>query len=268
MSHSPLDIKNDTAKVTANAEAFEKLYIQLRKKEQRVYTDDEVLDLPTVPATHPHFKEWLLRKRSCEGLVKYLDKKNQPLDILEVGCGNGWLSAQLAKKISGKVVGMDINKEELTQATRVFGDISNLRFVSGDIRSTQPEYSSFDVIVFAASLQYFHSLKEIMQYAFQWLRAGGEVHILDTIFYNKNNVDAARQRTKDYYTALGYPEAAAYYYHHCIEDLKNFSAKVLYDPTSWRHKLSKDKNPFFWVCIKKPGNRKATLDPFSTLSRG
>lgn len=254
MSHSSLDRKNDTANATASAEAFEKLYIQLRKKEQRVYTDDEVLDLPNVPATHLHFKEWMLRKRSCDRLIKYLDEKNKPLHILEVGCGNGWLSSQLAKNISGEVIGMDINKEELTQATRVFSEISNLKFISGDIRSVQLEDNSFDIIVFAASLQYFSSLKEIMQYAFQYLRAGGEVHIIDTIFYNNNNVDAARQRTKDYYTALGFPEAAAWYYHHCIEDLKNFSIKILNDPTSWMNKLRKDKNPFFWVSIKKPGN--------------
>ena len=254
MSNSPLNIKNETGDGSADAESFEKLYMQLRKKEQRLYTDEEVRNLPQIDATHPHFKEWLLRKRSCDGLIEYLDQKNKPLHILEIGCGNGWLSAQLAKNTSGQVVGMDINKEELTQAARVFSDISNLKFIAGDIRTAQLEHNNFDIIVFAASLQYFSSLKEIMQSAFQYLRAGGEVHILDTIFYKKNNVDAARQRTKDYYTTLGFPEATDYYYHHCIEDLKNFSTKILYDPDSWMHKFNKNKAPFFWVCIKKPGN--------------
>ena len=252
MSCSSSDIKNDTD--NGSAEAFEKLYMQLRKKEQRVYTDDEVRSLPQIEATHPHFKEWLLRKRSCQRLIEYLDNKNKPLRILEIGCGNGWLSAQLAKNISGKVMGMDINREELTQAARVFSDISNLEFIPGDIRSAQLEHNRFDIIVFAASLQYFPSLAEIMQPAFQCLRAGGEVHIMDTNFYKKNRVDIARRRTKDYYTVLGFPEATNYYYHHCIEDLKNFSTKILYDPVSWIHKFSKNKYPFFWVCIKKPGN--------------
>jgi ubiquinone/menaquinone biosynthesis C-methylase UbiE len=254
MSYSPLDIKYETGNGSADAGAFEKLYVQLRKKEQRLYTDEEVRNLPKIAATHLHFKEWLFRKRSCDRLIEYLEQKNKPLHILEIGCGNGWLSAQLAENISGQVVGMDINKEELTQAARVFSDISNLKFISGDIRSAQLEHNSYDIIVFAASLQYFPSLKEIMQSAFQYLRAGGEVHIMDTIFYKKNNVDAARLRTKDYYTTLGFPEATDYYYHHCIEDLKNFSAKILYDPVSWMHKFSKNKCPFFWVCIKKPGN--------------
>ena len=254
MLNSPLNIKNETDNSSAAAEAFEKLYMRIRKKEQRLYTDEEVRNLPQIAVTHPHFKEWLLRKRSCDWLIEYLDQKNKALHILEIGCGNGWLSAQLAKNTSGHVVGMDINKEELTQAVRVFGDIYNLKFISGDIRTAQLEHNSFNIIIFAASVQYFSSLKEIMQAAFQCLRAGGEVHILDTIFYKKNKVEAARQRTKDYYTTLGFPEASDYYYHHCIEDLKNFSAKILYDPISWMHKFSKNKYPFFWVCIKKPGN--------------
>ena len=257
MSSSSLDIKKETGSGSADAEAFEKLYMQLRKKEQRLYTDEEVRHLPQIASTHPHFKEWLIRKRSCDRLIKYLGKKNKPLDLLEIGCGNGWLSAQLAKNTSGKVVGMDINKEELTQAARVFSDISNLRFISGDIRSAQLEHNSFDIIVFAASVQYFLSLKEIVESAFQCLRAGGEVHILDTVFYKKNDLDAARQRTKDYYTALGFPEASDYYYHHCIKDLENFSARILYDPLSWMHKFGKNKYPFFWVCITKPGNRES-----------
>jgi hypothetical protein len=71
-------------------------------------------------------------------------------------------------------------------------------------------------------------------------------------------VDAARQRTKDYYTSLGFPAAAGYYFHHCIEDLDNFSAKILYNPASWMHKFTKNKSLFFWVCIK-PG--KAESNP-------
>ena len=254
MSDTFLDIKKETGSGSANSEAFEEIYIQLRKKEQRFYTDEEVRNLPRIAATHPHFKEWLLRKRSCNKLIAYLDQKNKPLHILEIGSGNGWFSAQLAKNTSGQVVGMDITKEEVSQSARVFSNISNLKFISGDIRFVRPEYNSFDIIVFAASLQYFSSLKEIMQAVFQWLRPGGEVHILDTIFYKKNNVDAARYRTKDYYTILGFPEAADYYYHHCIEDLKDFSTKILYDPGSWIHKFRKNRNPFFWVSINKLGN--------------
>lgn len=257
MSYSPLNIRSEAD--TSSAGAFEKLYIQLRKKEQRFYTDDEVRSLPRIAATHTHYKEWLLRTKSSTQLIKYLGKKKKSLNILEIGCGNGWLSAQLAKNISGQVVGMDINKEELVQAARVFSTISNLNFIQGDIRSAQLEHNSFDIIVFAASLQYFSSLDEIIQSAFQYLKGDGEIHIIDTLFYLASNVDAARQRTKDYYNSIGFPEAAEYYFHHCLEDLEHFSAKILYNPASWLHKFTKNKSPFFRVCIKKTG--KAQSNP-------
>jgi ubiquinone/menaquinone biosynthesis C-methylase UbiE len=257
MSNSPLNSRSEAD--SSSAAAFEKLYIQLRKKEQRFYTDDEVRSLPQITASHAHYKEWLLRSRSCKWLIRYLGKKRKSLHILEVGCGNGWLSAQLAKNISGQVVGMDINKEELAQAERVFSAISNLKFIQGDIRSAPLGQDSFDIIIFAASLQYFSSLDEIIRSAFQYLKADGEIHIIDTLFYRASHVAAARQRTKDYYNSLGFPEAADYYFHHCLEDLDHFSAKILYNTASWVHRFTKNKSPFFQVCIKKGG--KAQSNP-------
>src|SRR5688572_18830814 len=82
---------------------FEKLYLQVRKAEQRLYSDDEVKSLPGIFSSHPHIEEWKQRKVSCERIIKYLDKKQKPLKILEIGCGNGWFSAQLAKRSSWKV---------------------------------------------------------------------------------------------------------------------------------------------------------------------
>ena len=76
---------------------FEKLYTQLREREGRIYTDNEVANLPEITVTHPHYKEWLIRKESSQKLIDHLKKTNQPLDILEMGCGNGWLCHRLAE---------------------------------------------------------------------------------------------------------------------------------------------------------------------------
>ena len=248
MSSSRPERKHES--VSTDATVFEKLYIQLRKKEQRLYSDEVVRNLPVIAVDHPHFKEWQLRKKSCDRLIKYARKKRKALTILEIGCGNGWLAAQLAKHISGQVTGMDVNNEELVQAARVFTDLANLKFVVGDIRTCPFEKNSFDFIVFAASLQYFPSLKEVIQTALLYLRAGGEIHILDTLFYRPENVAAARQRTETYYKELGFPEAAGYYFHHSINDLKTFPVTTLYDPTSWSHRFNKNRSPFPWFCIK------------------
>src|ERR1700739_235600 len=98
---------------------FAENYIRLRKKEERIYTDAEVSKLPDISASHIHYKEWLIRKQSCNKLFKYLKKKSKKQNILEIGCGNGWLSAKLASVTSGDVTGIDINTEEIEQASRV-----------------------------------------------------------------------------------------------------------------------------------------------------
>ena len=242
------DIRNDA---NDGHQLFEKLYLEVRKAERRLYSDEEVKCLPEIKTGHLYSDEWKQRKESSARLIKYLYKKHKPLAILEIGCGNGWFSAQMAKNDSWKITGIDINKEELIQAARVFGKIPNLEFIHADIRSGQLKQNNFDVIVFASSIQYFPFIREIVKTAFLFLKTGGEIHILDTAFYHSGELEAARQRTKDYFTGIGFPEAASYYFHHDRKDLEGFNTKILYNPESWINKLGTNKNPFYWICIKK-----------------
>src|SRR5882757_2465665 len=75
----------------------------------------------------------------------------------------------------------------------------------------------FDCIVFAASIQYFPSLKKALYKTLSCLKPGGEIHVLDTPFYKPENLERAKRQTLAYYTSFGYPEMADYYFHHCID---------------------------------------------------
>ena len=68
---------------------FEKLYLAVRIKEQRIYSNDELISLPHIDNFHPHYSEWQTRKVSSAKMITYLKGKNKQLKILEVGCGNG-----------------------------------------------------------------------------------------------------------------------------------------------------------------------------------
>src|SRR5882762_7025893 len=70
----------------------------------RGYTDEDVGHLPELPETHPQHSIWRHRKRSCRRLVEYLAFKNKTLSILDVGCGNGWLSFQLSSIPGNRVL--------------------------------------------------------------------------------------------------------------------------------------------------------------------
>src|SRR4051794_32682807 len=107
---------------------FGELYFTLRSREKRIYTDEEVSLLPFTNKTHRYHREWRLRNFSSQRLLRFLKKKKKPMDVLEIGCGNGWLSAQMAKLLGTSVTGWDVHQPELDQAKRVFGSVSNLRF--------------------------------------------------------------------------------------------------------------------------------------------
>ena len=230
---------------------FEKIYIQVRALESRLYTDEELVHLPEIAASHPRFREWELRKQSARRLIHYIARKRTTLDILEVGCGNGWLTHLLADIPGSRVTGADINFTELQQAARVFSNDPNLRFIHGDIRSGLLEERRFDVILFAATLEHFPSAKRILHFCLSHLKRSGEMHIIDSPFCKPEEVKLEERRTHAYYNSFGYPEMADYYFHHTYDDLRSFRHTVLYNPRSWRNRLTRIKNQHPWIRITK-----------------
>jgi ubiquinone/menaquinone biosynthesis C-methylase UbiE len=229
---------------------FEKKYIVIRSLENRLSTDEELMKLPDLPAEHPHHREWEMRKHSAERLLRYLGGRRKSLDILEVGCGNGWLTHHLAELPGTKVTGTDINFTELQQAARVFNNDPNLRFIHGDIRSGILEDRRFDIIVFAEAIEYFPSLKKILHFSLTLLKPGGEIHVIDSPFFRPDQIETAKRKTHAYFASFGYPEMADYYYHHPVGDLRSFHYVLLHNPHSVRSRFLRVNNPYPWIRIK------------------
>ena len=230
---------------------FPGLYISLRKKEDRLYADEQVLHLPNIDASHPHYQEWLARKRSSEKLVRHIRRMKRPLDILEIGCGNGWLSHKLSTIPGTNVTGFDINREELEQAARVFRGLPNLRFAHGDSFFIMPSEKLYDVVVFAASIQYFPSLKTIISDVLEHLQPHGSIHIIDSHVYKAGEIASAKKRSVTHFESLGFPGMSDHYFHHSMDALRQFNCRVLYNPTAPLNRLKRTKYPFPWICIKK-----------------
>ena len=229
---------------------FGHLYLRLRQKQGRIYTDADVVTLPYIYTSHLHYSEWVIRKHSQKALISYIKNKKTVTSILEVGCGNGWLCSGIAKAVDAEITGIDINIHELEQAKRIFKNIPNLNFISGSLRTDTLQDEKFDIIIFAASIEYFPSLKQIIHTAVEHLTLQGEVHIMDSPFYQQPEIAAARQNALVYYKACGLNGMKDYCHYHTLIDLKNFQYKILHHPNSWRNKLYIKKNPFYWIAIK------------------
>jgi SAM-dependent methyltransferase len=232
------------------------LYLAVREREGRLYSDEVVRELPDVPAGHPHRVEWMARRASARRLIFYFQRQRRPLRILDLGCGNGWLSAALAGIPGVSVYGVDTNGVELRQAGRVFGGPQPAMFLGADI--FHPPFSSgvFDSVVIASAVQYFADLRGLIAAIQPLLGPRGEMHIIDSPFYGEDEVAAARARSAGYYAELGLPAMAARYHHHTWAELQGFDVSLLHDPSAAMARLKRRfgvaDSPFPWLRVRFP----------------
>jgi len=99
---------------------------------------------------------------------------------LDVGCGTGVVSRELASRLpGGQVVGIDPSPVFLAKARKLSADISNLKFVEGDCRSLPYCSESFDIIVFHTTLSHVPRPEEAIHEAFRVLRLNGVLAVFD-----------------------------------------------------------------------------------------
>lgn len=233
---------------------FESNYISTRKKEDRIYSDEEVKLLPNASSSNPHKNEWKLRRKSMERFISHVQKFNDKLNLLDIGCGNGWFSANIAKQTPLNVYALDINKTELEQAAHVF-KLNNLKFIYGNIFENIFDESVFDIITLNSSIQYFDNFNKLIKRLFLFLKEKGEIHIIDSPVYNRNELAGAKERTARYYISIDFPEMTKHYFHHTFDKLEEFNYNILYEPKSFLVKLKKllgmNDSPFPWIRIAK-----------------
>jgi len=223
---------------------FEDLYIRLRDKEGRVYSIEECKKLPYLTSKSQHHKEWKMRATTMERFLSYLVQRGQNKRLLDIGCGNGWFSHHCSQKLK-TVVGIDLNKTELDIAASTFKN-EGLSFAYWNVYDKNPFSFSFDYIVLNAVIQYFENVNSVVERLKTFLGPNGEIHILDSPFYEESTVEEARQRSIDYYGKMGFSELASYYHHHLRSDLIHF--EELYQPihSKWKRKIFRNASPFGW----------------------
>ena len=257
-------MKKDQVQICSDPQSFpekEALYLELRRIEGRVLEDNVVINLPNISASSPYAKEWRWRKRSFLLLHKYLvAHKKGSIRILDLGCGNGWMSNQLAKNPKWNVTATDLNLEELEQGARLFGR-DNLTFAYADVVSQKGVFSDdfqkifgepFDIILLAASVQYFRDLEALVISLRKRLKTGGEIHFIDSHFYSSQwTRNEATWRSHDYFLKMGVPKMLTYYHHHHWPEMKKLGGENLHN--NFTSKLLQKIGwlaPFPWIRMR------------------
>jgi SAM-dependent methyltransferase len=108
-------------------------------------------------------------------------------NVLDVGCGAGWLVRMIAERVpEGRVIGMDISDEMVRHARRNYVAIENAMFVIGGVDEIPWDANFFTHAISVESAYYWpdpaRGLREIQRV----LREGGSAWIL--INYFQENV--------------------------------------------------------------------------------
>ncbi len=234
--------------------AFEDVYLKVREKENRIYSDNELRLLPFASGSNPHKNEWDLRAKSFLRFKEFIKTKNRKLNLLDLGCGNGWFCGQLSRSFDHNFFCADVNLNELKQGRRVFNS-EPINFIYADIFNVEFSQASFDLITVNAAIQYFPDLSKLLNKLLTLRGDNGEIHLIDSPIYSISESINARKRTMNYYYAIGFSEMADNYYHHTWEELSAFKFEILYEPDSLKNKIKRsffqNDSPFPWIKITR-----------------
>jgi len=136
--------------------------------------------------THCHHESVLRshRWRTAENSAAFLLPHLTPdARLLDVGCGPGTITADLADRIpQGHVTGLDYAPEIIAQAREMIGGRANLDFATGDVYALDYPDDTFDIVHAHQVLQHLgdpvRALREMRRIA----RPGGLVAVRDADF--------------------------------------------------------------------------------------
>jgi len=140
--------------------------------------------------------------RSWKALAETLLKLMPPLEIADLGAGEGTFSQLLAQRAK-KVIAIDSSEKMVEFGARVAKENSfkNLEYRLGDIEDPPIDDASVDVAFFSQSLHHAVKPERALQSAFRILRPGGRVVVLDLL---KHQFEDAKELYADLW--LGFSE--------------------------------------------------------------
>jgi ubiquinone/menaquinone biosynthesis C-methylase UbiE/biotin operon repressor len=123
--------------------------------------------------------------RSWQALAHLLLTLVPPIDVADLGAGEGTLSQILAKR-ARKVIAVDISERMVEVGTELAKEhgFTNLEYRLGDLEEPPIADSSIDLAVFSQALHHANSPNKAIAAARRVLRPGGRLVILDLLAHS------------------------------------------------------------------------------------
>ena len=129
-----------------------------------------------------NIEDWIkkLKQQAEDGkeyrhaLYHKVDLKNKK-EILDVGCGTGAVTLDIAQSTKGNVIGIDIDTEKLEEAGKVLSNIPNIKLMEADVLNLPFEDETFDLVVFTVVLMYIKDQQKAINEMARVTKKGGYV---------------------------------------------------------------------------------------------
>lgn len=134
-----------------------------------------------------------------QGANKVLDRRNiensyssllellhDGMTVLDVGCGSGAITADIAQKVgkNGRVIGIDYSEHLIELAKINYSSIENLSFEVANIHD-YVSAEKFDLVIAARTLQWVSEPTSVVEKMLNLLKSGGKISIND---YNHTKI--------------------------------------------------------------------------------
>lgn len=189
--------------IDARLADFGQAYALQRAAEGRGYAIGELMQLPYL-RSGPLSAQWAVRARTFDAFRARLAEPlaarlGRPLDVLDLGAGNGWLSYRMA--LAGhRTTALDIRTDAVDglRAADILAAHTDgrMRCVRASFDAVPDADEAYDLAAFNASLHYATDLSAVLCEAHRVTRPAGLVAILDSPFYARERDGAAMVREK------------------------------------------------------------------------
>ena len=116
-------------------------------------------------------------KISCKNIYDYLKDKEYS-NLLDIGCGTGYLIDMLSKEHEAEYIGVDLSQEMINKASSK--KITSAKFVVGKSDEIPFEDNTFDVVTCSQSFHHYPDTFKAMKEANRVLKKGGLYILSDT----------------------------------------------------------------------------------------
>jgi SAM-dependent methyltransferase len=190
-------------------------YRTVRYAEGRGSDDPEYYrSLPYMETCGNHRAQWSIRAQTWKHFEKHVlaefeRRWNRPLDVLDLGAGNGWTSWRLSLR-RHKPVALDIfnDPKDGLGATRRYAE--SLAAVEAEFNELPFRAGAFDIALFNASFHYSSDYTRTLAETRRCLRREGAVVIMDSPIYKlpEHGMKMRTERRAQFEKQYGFPSDA------------------------------------------------------------